>query len=1148
MRKLLIILCTLIAVGVFAQEQTDGGSTPINPNSATYAYQSVAQAIKSKKKAGWKFDVIENGVVSHFITMQRTGIYAQPDSIMVVAMADSVTVAVRQAQEIQLEWFKLSTEKDWYKAIQRMVRYVNFRHGKVTIALNPVEYYVDTFLITGGTRQNTIKDFAFQNCKNLTIKGYGAKISLRGNFNRSKDIGAASWTNPVSIRFDNCTDLSIKGLEVDGHVQDMTKDAGVAEGGGYGLIITSCTNVTLGDLKLHHTAVDGLYVGSVAGTTPLIATKNLIATNVNCYSNGRQGASIVQLANATFMQCNFDSTRYNIGNYGGNSPGYGVDIEPNADTPVVDVSTKNIEFIGCTFRGNIGVQLSVGTGSYNVTADHCFFDNSLFNAQYVIIGNSYNLTVKWSHINTGTGAIWPAWGNGLKQSSLWQHNQVFTRGNGFFVAVTAQYGVVIDDNDVWQLNDTPFHSHVPYILNPAIVTNNRFHYSKKAYTPGNPPYFLNVLRAENNVFTSDITNANGDSLIAPSFSGNQIGKNRFPVNGAVKPSGAWLYDTLAITNELVATTGPFPIYKNPTTSQADSHFDLSDPVGSKISNYYNLTSPAVPIHTPLTTYVRNSAGYLNGWALVRDIASSGMYFATHGSNAGTITAGAFQQASTLFWTYEPSMSGIQFNLGRVYIIGKTGQTAGSFITPDNWLIIDSNGMANNRFNPTARLNLRANSTAFPSIQFDLAGAAAKTTPVRGGLEAVSNFLLYTDSTATRDTLATMRWARGVFSSGGGLSLATNTVPYFNGTALASSGMTYNNATGTDTITATGGDGLVIRRNVGATMGEMDFAGSDGRTITVKSNGVSANLNLNTTQLVVNGSIKVGAQKSLLFPSWDGTVGNYVNLFDDAGGNFYWQINGINAITANSNGRVNFKGPVNLQDFTVATLPTTPFAKDVCFVSDALNPVNGSPVVGGGTSWVPVYRNNSNQWIVMGAGTGSSTLTLTTTGTSGPATLTGSTLNIPVIPTSFWQRTATTLRPLNAGDNLTVDGSLKVGTLPTGTTSMKAVVWDNTDSAFKQVAIVNNGLSTVNVTTATATIPDVPGNKVVVLVNFAGAATITLPAASTNSGKEVTVKSITANSVSITPVFASDANTIGASTFNAYTYYSNGTTWFMIARN
>jgi hypothetical protein len=67
-----------------------------------------------------------------------------------------------------------------------------------------------------------------------------------------------------------------------------------------------------------------------------------------------------------------------------------------------------------------------------------------------------------------------------------------------------------------------------------------------------------------------------------------------------------------------------------------------------------------------------------------------------------------------------------------------------------------------------------------------------------------------------------------------------------------------------------------------------------------------------------------------------------------------------------------------------------------------------------------------------------------------------------------------------------------------------------------------------------------GVKVVFANYSGGTATVTLPSPSGNLDEEITVKNLTTNNVSVTPVSANDTNTLLS--YGAITYKSDGTTW------
>jgi hypothetical protein len=98
MKKLLTILFTLYITASFAQ---------VNYNSVTTAYQSLSQVLKGHKNVGFRFDVIENGRVSHFVVAKRSASVV-PDGGMIIALADSVNAAIRDVDAsdgVNILWF-----------------------------------------------------------------------------------------------------------------------------------------------------------------------------------------------------------------------------------------------------------------------------------------------------------------------------------------------------------------------------------------------------------------------------------------------------------------------------------------------------------------------------------------------------------------------------------------------------------------------------------------------------------------------------------------------------------------------------------------------------------------------------------------------------------------------------------------------------------------------------------------------------------------------------------------------------------------------------------------------------------------------------------------------------------------------------------
>jgi hypothetical protein len=113
-------------------------------------------------------------------------------------------------------------------------------------------------------------------------------------------------------------------------------------------------------------------------------------------------------------------------------------------------------------------------------------------------------------------------------------------------------------------------------------------------------------------------------------------------------------------------------------------------------------------------------------------------------------------------------------------------------------------------------------------------------------------------------------------------------------------------------------------------------------------------------------------------TWGANLSAYANAltFNAPGASGYipFQINNVEVARISSSGGISIgnttdpgaanlsvSGSINTGGYTVATLPTGVTGKRV-YVTNALSPVFGSTVVGGGTVTVPVFYNGSN-WIV-----------------------------------------------------------------------------------------------------------------------------------------------------------------------------------------
>ncbi|MEJ7677595.1 MAG: glycosyl hydrolase family 28-related protein [Segetibacter sp.] len=231
-----------------------------------------------------------------------------------------------------------------YPAFLAIAKYIN-RKGSGNIFIPKGIYYIGVFY----NKVNENKDIEFTNCNNLKIIGDHATIILNGQFKRTADYRNKKYwysyaRTIIPLSFNNCTNVEVEGLEINGNVSQITRDSNVVENQGYLLMLNNCENVEIKNMFLHHSQTDGIYI---IGTNS--NSKNVNMSNVISANNGRQGMSVIGLLNGKFDHCQFINTGITGGVYGYHSPTAGVDIEPHPETVV-----EKILFLHCIFKNNKG--------------------------------------------------------------------------------------------------------------------------------------------------------------------------------------------------------------------------------------------------------------------------------------------------------------------------------------------------------------------------------------------------------------------------------------------------------------------------------------------------------------------------------------------------------------------------------------------------------------------------------------------------------------------------------------------------------------------------------------------------------------------------------------------------------------------------
>ena len=118
-----------------------------------------------------------------------------------------------------------------------------------------------------------------------------------------------------------------------------------------------CNNVTIEGLNIIASGGDGIYI-SAANSTTRRACSNVILRDLNCDDHHRQGISIISVDGLLAEDCKFNNTI-------GTAPAAGLDIEPNAETDMVN----NVVFRRCEFKGNAGAAVTIGVHNLNANSD-----------------------------------------------------------------------------------------------------------------------------------------------------------------------------------------------------------------------------------------------------------------------------------------------------------------------------------------------------------------------------------------------------------------------------------------------------------------------------------------------------------------------------------------------------------------------------------------------------------------------------------------------------------------------------------------------------------------------------------------------------------------------------------------------------------
>jgi hypothetical protein len=289
---------------------------------------------------------------------------------------------------------------DDYIAILKAVAELN-KLGRGTLYFPKGTYQINRF----HSVQTIVADITINNCNDVRIAGDNSVINVYGKFFRSSDRtkGKFSYSNVSAIipfTFRNCSGIVLENIEINGNVNRMTKDPSVVESGGHLLKFSSCSNVILRNVYVHHAQTDGIYINDKC--------RDFKFTNVVSTHNARQGMSVIELNAGYFRDCHYKFNGITEGKYGGHAPRSGVDVEPSMARRQV---VRDILFVKCTFAGNAGSQFicSQPKTTFNVKLDSCNIRSLQSKSQYQMILSANNTILQNSEIVLEKGNIYPLW-------------------------------------------------------------------------------------------------------------------------------------------------------------------------------------------------------------------------------------------------------------------------------------------------------------------------------------------------------------------------------------------------------------------------------------------------------------------------------------------------------------------------------------------------------------------------------------------------------------------------------------------------------------------------------------------------------------------------------------------------------------------
>lgn len=290
---------------------------------------------------------------------------------------------------------------DDLEAMRRAARYVS-EHPGTTLYYPPGTYRIDQINhdLRGLPEELRMQQMGvrYENCQNIRVVGCHAKIDVKGDFHKTPwgraevRAGVEYWTahesQLIPFIFSRCSNFTLSGFEIDGNVDQMTRDPRVRiEDTEYGVMGWNSHHYEIRDVYVHHFATDGLLLG-MGDLDHHFTIRNVVSAH-----NARQALSLAQVRNGLVIDSVFRDTGF-TGTFGAFGPSAGVDLEPD-----------------CVPPGQPGANAGNNCPGFDRRGGHVTFERVqvLDNLGWGIVSGNSNriedVTIRDSHLRSPPGSV-----------------------------------------------------------------------------------------------------------------------------------------------------------------------------------------------------------------------------------------------------------------------------------------------------------------------------------------------------------------------------------------------------------------------------------------------------------------------------------------------------------------------------------------------------------------------------------------------------------------------------------------------------------------------------------------------------------------------------------------------------------------------